>query len=80
MIVNQCNCTHYLLVRLFPDFLHKLIANQIPKCFRTVRVASILDQGVKLGKQAGINSNTNAAEFTHSYIVTPTGFNQIVLL
>ena len=80
MIVNQCNRTHYLLVGLLPDLLHKLIANQIPKRFRTVRIASVLDQSVELGKQAGINSNANAAEFTHSYIVTPTESNRIVLL
>ncbi len=60
MVVNNRYRADYFALHRLPGLLHKLIPNQVPECFRTVRIAPVRNQTVETAQEVRIYGNADA--------------------
>jgi hypothetical protein len=73
VIVNQRHRSDDIRIGRFPRLLDQVVANQIPKCLRAIRISALLDQAVELLQQQRIDRDANSCEITHAYILRQHG-------
>ena len=69
VIVHQCDRADHITLRRLGHFLHKLVADQVPKGLGAVGVPALGDETVELLQEIGIDSYANPAEIAHAYSI-----------
>lgn len=65
MIVDQCDRSDHFRLGALGSLLDELVANQVSKSFRTIGVASFVDQLVETLQKVGIDGHSDTAQFSH---------------
>ena len=65
MVIHQRDGADHARFGRLPGLFHELVADEIAKSLRPVRVAALIDQLVELVEELGIDGHANTAQIAH---------------
>jgi len=66
VIEDEGDGAHYRCVGRSGSLTDEAVADQVPECFRAIRVSALLNGAVKTLQEIGIEGDADSAEFTHA--------------
>src|SRR6202007_2429971 len=67
MIVDQSNRTDDVGIGTLPHLFNQLVADQVAKSFRAIRVSARGDQVSEFLEEAGVDRHSDTAKLAHRY-------------